>query len=227
MILIGIHDGHNCGASLFIDGKLKFAITEERLTRKKNEYGFPKFSIEYCLKKYGLSKAQVDKVAVSTLNLPPRYFAVKRNTSFKISDYIKEQEEYWYPKIYQNKTVKYLKIFKKKILNKKNIFYDLKTIKNENDMQSMRKIRLNYISKFFRIDKTNIKFYDHHMCHAYYGYYASNYQNKKKLAIVTADGGGDGSNPSAPPAAEWWRQVQGGVGGNAHPTLPCWVGTVP
>ena len=40
MIIIGIHDGHNSGASLFYDNKLICAVTEERFTRK-NEYGFP------------------------------------------------------------------------------------------------------------------------------------------------------------------------------------------
>ena len=35
MIVLGIHDGHNCGVSLFIENKLKFAISEERISRKK------------------------------------------------------------------------------------------------------------------------------------------------------------------------------------------------
>ena len=119
MIILGIHDGHNSGVSLFIDGELKFAITEERISRKKNEYGFPYHAIKYCFKKNNLKNNDIDKIAVSTLNLPPKYFAVKRNTNFLISDYIKEQEEYWYPKIYENKKIKYLDVFKNKILKKK------------------------------------------------------------------------------------------------------------
>ena len=45
MYILGIHDGHHCGASLFNDDKIICAISEERLTRSKNEYGFPKKSI--------------------------------------------------------------------------------------------------------------------------------------------------------------------------------------
>ena len=93
MILLGIHDGHNCGASLFKNGKLLIALNEEKITRKKNEYGFPKKSINFCLKKFNLKKKDISYVAVSTKNLPPKYFIVKRNTTFTIDDYIKEQNK--------------------------------------------------------------------------------------------------------------------------------------
>ena len=35
LIILGIHDGHNCGASLFRDGKMLIAISEEKISRKK------------------------------------------------------------------------------------------------------------------------------------------------------------------------------------------------
>ena len=80
MIILGIHDGHNSGASIFVDGKLIFAISEEILTRKKNEYGFPEKSITACLRYSNINKNKIDFVAVSTKYLPPKYFMVKRNT---------------------------------------------------------------------------------------------------------------------------------------------------
>ena len=43
MIILGIHDGHNCGASLCHDGKIVYSLLEERLTRKKKmTWGFQK-----------------------------------------------------------------------------------------------------------------------------------------------------------------------------------------
>ena len=48
--ILGIHDGHNSGATILQDGKIKYSISEERLTRKKNEIGYPKLSIEEVLK---------------------------------------------------------------------------------------------------------------------------------------------------------------------------------
>ena len=103
MYILGINDGHNSGASIFLNGKLICAISEERLSRKKNEYGFPRKSIDYCISSANIKKNQIDYVAVATLNLPPKYFTVKRNTTFNIDDYLKEQNGYWFQKIYRKK----------------------------------------------------------------------------------------------------------------------------
>ena len=193
MYILGINDGHNSGATIFYKEKLICAISEERLTRKKNEYGFPIESIKYCLRISSIKKKDISFVAVSTLNLPPKYFMVKRNTTFSINDYIKEQNQYWYPKIYQKKNPQYLKIFRDKIQKKKKLFYEIKNLKNEDDCLGMRNSRKKGISDFLGINDSKIFFYDHHKCHATYGLYASG-QAKKKAIIVTADGGGDGSN---------------------------------
>ena len=98
MFTLGIHDGHNSGACIFHYGKLIFSISEERITRKKNEYGYPINSIKKCLDKANIKPSEINNVAVSTKYLPPKYFLVKRNTTFKINDYMKEQNDYWYPK---------------------------------------------------------------------------------------------------------------------------------
>ena len=66
----------------------------------------------------------------SNIKFTSKYFTVKRNTTFNIDDYLKEQNEYWFQKIYRKKS-KYLKIFKNKILSKN--FYDLKNIKHGDD----------------------------------------------------------------------------------------------
>lgn len=194
MIILGIHDGHNCGCSIFRDGNNLCTLSEEKVTRNKNEYGFPRSSINEALKYLNLKKEDIDFVAVSTKYLPPKYFYVKRNTTFNISDYFKEQNEYWYPTLYKNKKVKYLKVFKKKII--RNFIYNKKKIMNENDVKGMQEARKEVIAQFLNIDKKKIYFYDHHKCHAYYGYYSSGLNIKKKVAIVTSDGGGDNTNAS-------------------------------
>ena len=61
MIVLGIHDGHNCGSALFKDGNLICALSEERVTRNKNEYGFPIHAINYCLKHANLKKTRLIK----------------------------------------------------------------------------------------------------------------------------------------------------------------------
>lgn len=195
MNLLSLHDGHNSGASIFIKGKIICALSEERITRNKNEYGFPFHAINRCLRYANLKKNEIDEVVVSTKKLPPKYFLVKRNTTFTNEDYFKEQNEYWYKKIYQNKKIKYLDVFKNKKINKSKLYYSFAKVGHEDDYFGMLSARKNYISKFFSLDEKKIFFYDHHECHAYYGFYG-NPKKYKKSCVVTLDGGGDDTNAS-------------------------------
>ena len=89
MNILGIWDGHDSGAALLQEGQLRFAVNEERLSRRKLEICFPARSIEACLAHAGLRPEHVDVVAVSTFDpaktlgrLWPgskeRYYAVRR-----------------------------------------------------------------------------------------------------------------------------------------------------
>ena len=66
MNVLGIWDGHDSGAALLQDGLLRFAVNEERLTRRKLEVRFPTRSIEACLAYAALEPRQIDVVAAST-----------------------------------------------------------------------------------------------------------------------------------------------------------------
>ena len=66
MNILGIWDGHDSGAALLQDGRLRFAINEERLTRRKLEVQFPARSIDACLAWADLAPGQIDIVAAST-----------------------------------------------------------------------------------------------------------------------------------------------------------------
>lgn len=57
--------GHDGGASLLVDGKLKFAIEEERLVGVRHAYDMlPKKSIEMILNKEQISMNDIDKIAI-------------------------------------------------------------------------------------------------------------------------------------------------------------------
>ena len=60
MYIMGIHDGHNSGATLIKDGKVLASVCEERLTRVKNEVGFPKNSIREILALENLTIENID-----------------------------------------------------------------------------------------------------------------------------------------------------------------------
>lgn len=89
MNILGIWDGHDSGAALLQDGQLRFAVNEERLSRRKLEVCFPSRSIAACLALAGLPPAQVHLVAASTSDpaktlgrwwpgSKERYYAVRR-----------------------------------------------------------------------------------------------------------------------------------------------------
>ncbi len=89
MNVLGIWDGHDSGAALLQEGRLQFAINEERLSRRKLEIRFPSRSIAACLAHAKLSPEDVDLVAVSTSDpaktlgrwwpaSKERYYAVRR-----------------------------------------------------------------------------------------------------------------------------------------------------
>ena len=64
--VLGIWDGHDSGAALLQDGRLRFAVNEERLSRRKLEIRFPARSIDACLAYAALKPGQIDVVAAST-----------------------------------------------------------------------------------------------------------------------------------------------------------------
>ena len=192
MVILGINDGHNSSAALIIDGKLKCAIAEERISRQKNHYGFPGNAIKCVLKYAGLENKDIDKIAMTSKHLPPTYFYTSRNSKLSIQDYWKEQKEFWYPKLYENKNPSYLEVLSHRV-DKTNFPYDENLISNEADNIGMWNARVKHLSETLLVDPKDILHHDHHKCHAYYGYIASPLKNQPQL-VYTMDGFGDGAN---------------------------------
>ncbi|NQT06419.1 MAG: carbamoyltransferase [Candidatus Omnitrophica bacterium] len=53
---------HDSAAALIKDGKVVAAAQEERFTRKKHDFGFPKNAVDYCLKAGGIEVSDLDHV---------------------------------------------------------------------------------------------------------------------------------------------------------------------
>jgi len=176
-----------------VNGRLVAAIAEERFTRRKNEHGYPRFAVAACLKLSGVAASELDRIAVATKDLPPAYFAVRRDSDFTIKDFWREQTEYWYPVLYENKKLSYQEVFKDKI-KLENFVYDKSFLKDEKDIVGMREARRAYIAENLKISSSDrIVFKDHHASHAYYGVLAAPKASGRRL-IFTADGFGDGAN---------------------------------
>lgn len=194
MVILGVHDGHNCSAAVLVDGRLVSAINEERLTRRKSEYGFPEGAVKECLRLAGVDRRDISSVALATRALPPKYFLTSRNASFTIEDYWREQREYWYPRIRGAAGPAYLDVFKDKI-DRGRFPYNESLIQHEDDTDGMREARVRHLASFLHLSRDRITVYDHHSCHAYYGYGASA-RRESPVIVFTVDGAGDGTNAS-------------------------------
>lgn len=65
VIVLGIHDGHDAGASLVADGRVLCVSSEERRRNSKNFAGVPERSIEAVLSFSGVHPKDVDLVALA------------------------------------------------------------------------------------------------------------------------------------------------------------------
>ena len=133
MVILGIHDGHDSSVALSKDGEIVYASQEERFTNLKGDYGFPKNAIKDCLKSTNTKVKDIDQVALASKFTNPILMKIKRNAQFSVSDWIKEQELYWRPKIYQNKKVSYWNIFKKNKNFKQDNIYNNSVIMGDVD----------------------------------------------------------------------------------------------
>jgi carbamoyltransferase len=193
MNILGINEGHMSSAALIQDGKLTAAICEERFSRNKNEMGYPKRSIQYCLETAGITKSDIDQIGTVTLELPAINEAIKRYSTFGIDEYLKENELYWKPKLLENKNPNFFSIFP--VLD--NDVYDFSFLKDtpENEWsECFRKERIRNIKKNFDIPDDHVHFVDHHTGHASYAYFMSPF--RENTLILTADAFGDGCNCS-------------------------------
>ena len=172
MNILGVWDGHDAGAALFVDGALVAAVNEERFTRRKLEVAFPRHSIRVCCEMAGLRADQIDVAAACTTDvaktlarafpstkeayyrirrrkaLPGRWAAARKRAKYRITE--------WPP----NGATRALSIA---LLRR--AFHDA------------------------GLASARVHVYDHHACHAVAAAVASGFDT---CAVLTVDGVGDG-----------------------------------
>lgn len=161
MKILGIHDGHNASACLLEDGKIKWAIQEERLTNEKNKGGFPIKSIEKIMKLESMSPSDIDIVAMAS-----------NQTAYEIFTN-KERLEH-FKKIDSSER-------KVKEILRDTPAYDV-YVKNTQRKRSKRLEDIGFSNE-------KIVYVDHHLCHAATAYFGSPW--REDALILTNDGRGD------------------------------------
>lgn len=64
MYILGINTGLNASAIIMKDNKVVFGIQEERISRIKNQPGFPKLAIDAGLKACNLTMDDIDHICI-------------------------------------------------------------------------------------------------------------------------------------------------------------------
>jgi len=194
--VLSIFMGHEANASLMINGVLVASASEERFNKKKCYVGYPQKAIDFCIKFSKLNPKNLDEIVIVSKKLNIDQIIIKRNSSFSIKDFLKEQEEYWYPIIYENKKRDYLEVFKDKIIKDRNFNFSkfLKNRKNLNKFKAFNEICLKTIINHLGVKRDKIYHIDHEKGHQYYGLYAAPEKFRKKCLVLTNEGMGDYSN---------------------------------
>jgi carbamoyltransferase len=200
MIIIGIHDGHNSSACLLVNGEIIFVAQEERFSGRKNQESFPTLTVDYIIKNYQLNPSDIDEIAIAGTDQSCRDLMAKIFTTFSVKDYYEEMEMYWKPKLsgkpydinYHHNLIKH-----EHRANSQSDLYEypehLLTLTGRDQLTEFNRVRTRCISKYLNIPESKIKYYDHHSCHIYYGYYSN--PRKKNVTIgFTIDAFGDNRN---------------------------------
>lgn len=97
-MVIGVQMGITSGCAVYENGRIIYAASEERFTRRKNDSSYPSNAIKQAIKQCGINAERIEKVVMPSQNMTPVHFLCDVG-SYGIEDYIKEQKEYYRPKL--------------------------------------------------------------------------------------------------------------------------------
>jgi len=160
--ILGIHDGHNCGASLIIDGVVVASVNEERLSRSKNDVGYPRRSIE-------------DVLAIGSID-PGALGAVVYASNFMHARSHLDDISRWYPV-----GLKEQKSDAARPRDYAGQLFEIRTAERIEDAVS-----------HLGVPAARVSFVEHHLAHLAAAYYtAPNIAAGQKALGLTCDGAGD------------------------------------
>lgn len=196
MIILGINEDHNATAALIKDGEVLFAASEERITRRKNDVGYPKQTIDEALNMTGIKPSEIDAVAYSCQIADANNLRTKRITNFKIADYVREQHEHWKPVLLEKRASTFWRdlLKEKRFQDISGNYYDfsfMDTAPEKEWTELLNKERVRVVADHLRLTPDKVRFMNHHLSHASYAYLASIIDRTKKTAVLTGDGLGD------------------------------------
>ncbi|MCK4491193.1 MAG: hypothetical protein KAU03_01115 [Candidatus Altiarchaeales archaeon] len=172
MYILGIWDGHDCGACIVEGNEIKVAVNEERYTKRKLDVGFPANSVKACLNFLDLKAGDISEIAVNT------------------SDFAKTLTRV-FPSLKDN-----YYMFRRRKIQEPSFSEFRRHFKYRTTELAELPLCRRLSSRFFRkhLDRMGftgyrVNFIDHHSCHAAAAAVCSGYD---KALAITLDGVGDG-----------------------------------
>lgn len=162
MIILGINYGHDSSACIIVNGEIKAAIAEERLTRAKNDATFPIHAIHWCMEWAGVTASDIDVLASAG-----RVMRLDAHSFFEFPDSFTDASMNWKQQA------------KAKIRDR--FLPGMGAIQGDLPI---------YCEKIKLRPDCRIELVEHHLAHASSAYYTAGMGNEKTL-IVTMDGIGD------------------------------------
>jgi len=167
MAVLSFSQEHEAGAAIIKNGKIVAAINEERLTRVKNQDGFPYLSIPAVLRLAGMTHNDIEHVVIPEIS--------------KLRDILTNLPKFPL-EVFKAKGVRagFVDVLKHLLFSTAIIFRTYSRVAVQHFKDNRRLKRMFPRAKFHRVE--------HHVCHAASAYLTSGFQ---EAMIVTADYWGD------------------------------------
>lgn len=161
MTILGINFGHDASAVLMKDSKILGAIEEEKMSRKKQDYGWPALATAVLLEQNGILQSEVDMVAFGGCNF---------------GELGLNEIRYRF-----NKSARH------RILEVSSRILAHYGLSGRKVSAANRQVFEHYVRKLGFV-KARVEFFNHHLCHAYSSFCAAPFRAD---LVITADGQGD------------------------------------
>jgi carbamoyltransferase len=191
--------GTNSTAALMVDGEVLACASEERFSRIKNDERYPRQAIEEVLRMGGVSASDLDAVIFAGNRFDAKAVLVRKYSCFSVQDRLREQKDFWYPKLREGKAPVYLDVFRDKLDTEQFgadwglVIRCLQADGAEIEDAIGQDFRRKTLEKHLGICGAKVRFVNHHRAHGYYAYYGSP-PSKDRVVILTADAWGDDCN---------------------------------
>jgi len=177
MLVLGVSDGLTGGAALVRDGEILAVVSEERLSRLKMAFGFPRESIAEVMRIADVAPDQIDLVAEATQN---NHFY---NDVRPFTGWLQDESDEGFVRNAIVNTVSGFGHLVDRLPVLESLYYAAKF-----PIYASRRSAIRRIFKQELGIGAPVRFVDHHLCHAASAYFTSGFDDALAL---TMDGGGD------------------------------------